>query len=218
MPTGTIPDLRPELTQMPERIARLPRFRGYPVPYFVGWVNGEPEFRVADARKWEDAVGNKRCWVCGNRLGSYLAFVLGPMCIINMTTSEPPSHLDCALWSVKNCPFLVRPHMVRRDGDLEGAEPPPGNPLERNPGASAIWMTRHYNLFDDGTGRALIRVGPLEAEHVYWFFEGRLATRAEVAASVDSGLPLLAAVDSRPEAQEELARRHQKLIALYPDV
>ena len=58
---STIPNistnmLRPELTPMPARIAELPVYRGYPVPWFVAYpeatkeepYKGEPEFRIAD--------------------------------------------------------------------------------------------------------------------------------------------------------------------------
>src|SRR5437763_12378791 len=85
--------LRAELTKLPDRIAALPVFRGYPVPWFVAYPNGpegEPEFRTFDPKKWIAAVQEKRCWVCGQQLGAYLAFVLGPMCGITRTTSEPP--------------------------------------------------------------------------------------------------------------------------------
>src|SRR5690242_2247182 len=114
------PVLRPELEQpLPDRIARLPLDeRGYPVPWFVDWVDGKPEFRAMDPAKWKRAVKERLCWVCGDRLGVLLVFPIGPMCGINRTTAEPPSHRDCALWSVRNCPFLSRPHMVRREDAL----------------------------------------------------------------------------------------------------
>ena len=57
----------------------------------------------------------KRCWVCGDPLGVHLTFPIGPMCALNRTISEPPSHHECASWSARNCPFLSRPHMVRRE-------------------------------------------------------------------------------------------------------
>src|SRR5262245_41338481 len=127
--------LRAELpVPIPDRMARLPLdARGYPVPWFVEWINGAPEFRVMDTRQWKVAVQQRRCWVCGYALGKYLSFVVGPMCGINRTTSEPPSHLDCADWSARACPFLTRPHMVRRDSAMpEDARPGAGVMLERN--------------------------------------------------------------------------------------
>jgi hypothetical protein len=202
MSTLTTP-LRPELGDPPARIAKLPLDRrGYPVPWFVSIVNGEPEFRAMDPAKWRLAVRERRCWVCGERLGAYLAFVLGPMCGITRTSAEPPSHRDCARWSAEHCPFLSRPHMVRREDAWTEAQSDTvaGIGLKRNPGVTLIWMTRRYTLFADDKGRPLIRVGaPLE---VIWICEGRTATRAEVAASVAGGYPSLLAPAEAQDREE----------------
>jgi hypothetical protein len=189
----TTESLRPELTKMPARIAALPVYRGYPVPWFVAYPNGpegEPEFRTADGKKWIIAVQQRRCWVCGEQLGRNIVFVLGPMCGITRTTSEPACHLDCAEWSVLNCPFLTRPHMERRDDNLpEGTVNPPGEPILRNPGVTLLWLTRDFSLFRAADRRFLIRVGnPFQ---VVCYKEGRKATRAEVDESVAGGLPKL---------------------------
>jgi len=46
-------------------------------------------------------VRHKRCWLCGQPLGKFMCFVVGPMCAINKTSAEPPSHRDCALYAVQ---------------------------------------------------------------------------------------------------------------------
>jgi hypothetical protein len=163
--------------------------RGVPIPWFVDWIDGKPEFRAMDPDKWRRAVRERRCWVCGSKLGVWLTFVLGPMCIITRTTSEPPCHRDCAEYSAIHCPFLARPHMVRREDGMEKAESLGGIPIRRNPGACVLWITRGFRLFRDHQGRPLIRVDdPLE---VRWYAEGRQATRAEIDYSIATGLPLL---------------------------
>jgi hypothetical protein len=171
--------------------------RGYPVPWFVAWIDGKPEFRVMDARKWREAVRRKLCWVCGQQLGANQAFILGPLCVINRTISEPPSHRQCAEWSLKNCLFVSRSHM--------------------RPNVSLLWIAKDYQVFDDGAlAKPLIRVGdPLEFE---WWCDGRLATREEVEASVESGLLILEAKaqEQGPEAVAELARHKQEAERLYP--
>lgn len=174
---------------LPPRIAALPvDERGYPVPWFVSWVDGKPEFRAADARKLFLAVREKRCWVCGDYLGVYKAFVLGPMCTINRVSAEPPSHRDCAEFSAKACPFLTKPHMRRREDGLPEEAGCAGHMIKRNPGAVAIWMTKTYTLADAGNG-VLFKVG--DPEEVTWWSGGRTATRAEVMESITTGLPLL---------------------------
>jgi hypothetical protein len=111
-------EMRAGLEPLPGRMLGLPvDKRGYPVPWFVDWLDGEPEFRAMDPEKWAKAIKRKLCWVCGQQLGTRFSFVLGPMCGINRTTAEPPCHLDCARWSARNCPFLTAQMTRRREDD-----------------------------------------------------------------------------------------------------
>jgi hypothetical protein len=152
--------------------------RGYPVPWFVAWVDGKPEFRTADARKFREAVAVRKCWVCGETMGRHMAFVIGPMCSINRVSADPPSHRDCAEFSVKACPFLTKPQMVRRENDLpEGVQEAAGCMLAHNPGVSAIWVTKAFHLIADGKGGMLFNFH--DPESVSWWREGRLANRVE---------------------------------------
>lgn len=210
--------LRKELTPLPERLKALPVYRGYPVPWFVEWLaNGEPEFRAMDGRKWTRAVKQRLCWVCGQQLGSYLAFVLGPMCGITHTTVEPACHRECAMWSILNCPFMSKPQMVRRENDLpEGWMDPAGHGLRRNPGVTLLWITRGFKVFHDDDNRPMLSVGnPLEVE---FFREGRAATRAEIEESLAGGLPELRAmaVLGGPEDKARLERQVDEFMKLLP--
>lgn len=217
-------DLRPDLEPLPLRLRKLPiDGRGYPVPWFVAWVDGPdgpetvPEFRAMDGRKFRAAVKHKLCWVCGEPLGRWLAFPIGPMCAITRTISEPPSHRECAEWSIRNCPFLSQPQMVRREENLPAeSEPAAGHGLKRNPGVICLWITRAYELFDDGAGKTLITVGAPES--VTWWREGRAATRAEVEESVWSGLPnlLVAAQRDGRFAVEALGKYYERARLLFP--
>jgi len=191
--------------------------RGYPVPWFVAWHDGKPEFRAMDNYKWIRAVKEKLCWVCGNRMGVHITFVAGPMCGINRTTSEPPCHLDCARWSALNCPFLSNPRMVRREDDVINnattKERVGGHAITRNPGVAMLWTTRSYDVFNDGTGKPLITMG--EPESVEWYASGRVATRAEVQESIDTGLPILEAMARREEGGLAALDRYVKRFERY---
>jgi hypothetical protein len=202
---------------MPERIARLPRDdASRPVPWFVQWIDGKPDFRVMDGDKLILATKERLCWVCGQRLGKYVAFVLGPMCAVNRINAEPPSHLTCAQFSVRTCPFLSTPRMHRRERDLpEDTAAPAGIAIKRNPGAAAVWVTVSYRPFNPGNG-ILFRVGP--PVDLFWYCEGREATRAEVMASIESGLPLLQklADEEGPEARASLEKDYQQALKLLP--
>jgi len=183
---------------VPRRMLGLPiDERGYVVPWFVAWMDGKPEFRAMDPEKFTRAVKERRCWVCGERLGVNFCFVAGPMCGVNRTSSEPPCHLECGRWSARNCPFLANPRMVRREDEttLAMRQNSSGFPIRRNPGVVMLWVTRAYEVFQPHAGQQagyLIQMGTPES--VEWWCEGRPATREEVLHSIEEGLPNLEAV------------------------
>jgi hypothetical protein len=189
--------LRPELPPLPDRIKRLPvDARGYPVPWFVTWENGVPEFRIMDGAKFVRAVRERLCWVCGQTLGSFLAFNIGPMCAVNRISAEPPSHRECAEFSAIACPFLSRPHMRRREGGIPAESAGAGVMIKRNPGVALVWVTKRYELVKTEPGprrvdNTLFQMG--DPTDLLCFAEGRAATVEEIRASVDSGYPLLEA-------------------------
>ncbi len=213
--------LRPELEALPDRMKDLAvDERGYVVPWFVAWQDGKPEFRAMDPVKFVRAIREKLCWVCGKRLGATVCFVAGPMCGINRTSSEPPSHVECAQWSARNCPFLNNPHMVRReDEEINNSvlrDNAAGFAITRNPGVVMLWKTRSFEVFKVGKGGRLIQMG--EPESVEWFACGRAATRAEVLQSIESGLPNLEAMARQErggiEALGEYRKRFEKWIPM----
>jgi hypothetical protein len=207
---------RAGLPPVPPRMRRLPIERGYPVPWFVAYVQDHFDFRIQDSRKRGRALKENRCWLCGEVLGQYFAFVIGPMCAINRVSSEPPSHRECAEFSVLACPFLNLDEAERRAAQLPpGAEEPAGVMLKRNPGVILIWVTKTFKPFAVD-GDYLVRVGtPLSLS---WWREGRTATRAEVLASIDSGYPILCDVATQQgtAAIAELERQKIAALALLP--
>jgi len=224
MSRATIP-LRPELPPLTERIARLPTHRGYPVPWFVAWLDedgnpvergeGEPDFRVLAPGVLHEAHSHALCWICGEERGRYAAFVAGPMCAVNRTSSEPPSHPECAGWSACACPFLTRPHAKRREsGKPEGTVAPSGIALMRNPGVALVWASLNWRRWVPPGGGILYEMGdPVE---VAWFAEGRKASYEEIERSIVSGTPALREIAEAegPEAVAELERRLASTLAL----
>ena len=178
---------------------------GYPVPWFVPWYDGKWEFRGMDSEKFKIAIRHKKCWLCGDTLGVHMTFVLGPMCIVTRTTSEPPCHHDCAEYAVRACPFLTQPRMRRNEVGLPEERDVAGTMIKRNPGVTALWTTRSYKLFRaEGGSGVLFTVG--DPEKVEWYAESRRAKREEVIYSIDTGLPILAREASKdgPEAVVQL--------------
>lgn len=209
--------VRPDLPPLPRRISKLPvDSRGYPVPWFVQWLDGKPDFRVIGKGKLAEAYHDHLCWICGEPVGKFLAFTIGPMCAINRISSEPPAHRECAEFSAKACPFLTRPQVERRAGGIpEGLTlaDRAGISVERNPGVALIWITKRFSPFNAGNG-VLFRVGP--PEEVLWFAEGRKATWQEVIDSIESGLPILREYADKDglDAVKELEKNLSTALAL----
>jgi len=172
--------------------------RGYPVPFFVAWVQGKPDHRLVDPDKLRRCVQGNLCWVCGQPLGRFRTFVLGPMCAITRVSSEPPAHLVCATFAVQACPFLSRPQAHRRGANLpDEVVPPAGHFVRRNPGVTGLWTCHGYGLIqvppsaeDDGTSPGML-FEVHEPDALEWFMHGRHAKRHEVEESIASGLPVL---------------------------
>lgn len=182
-----------------ERLKILPQDeRGYPIPFFVAWIDGKPNFTTADQKKWYQAIREGRCWVCGQHLYAYKTFVIGPMCGINRTTTEPPCHKDCAEWSVRNCPFLANPNMKRNEAKAMG-DNPGGIMITRNPGVSLVWTTKTFKPYKVENGHLIELGDPTTLE---FYKEGRLATRDEINFSIESGLPLLLKVAEQEDAEK----------------
>jgi hypothetical protein len=229
-------DLHPSIRDLPlpDRMRKLPLGHGgFPVPWFVAWLNerreplpdgeGTPDFRVVKSGGIETALRNGLCWICGDPLlppPARIAYVVGPMCAVNRTSAEPPSHPTCATYAARACPFLARPRARRRDaGKPEDARTGAGIALMRNPGVALVWMTDRIivdPLPPEYGGGMLFKLGePLKTQ---WWAEGRPATREEVMASIDSGLPALrgVAAEDGPEALAELDEMTETALQLVP--
>lgn len=188
-----------QLPDMPASVERLPKdHRGYPVPFFVTWLDedgkllpldkqheGQPEFRLADARKFRLCHIKKLCWVCGESLDErQRTFVIGPMCAINRISAEMPCHIECARFSVQACPFLSRPKAVRRTVGLpEDIEDRSGHDPD-NPGVAMLWNCRRYDLVQTDGGW-LVELG--NPAWVQWWAEGRRATPQEAFEALQHG-------------------------------
>lgn len=205
----SIPDL-----PVPRRMAGLPRDRhGRVVPWFVAFVDGQPDHRIVRPHAWQQAHQGRLCWLCGSPLGLYGSFVIGPMCVVNRIAAEPPSHSTCAEYSVQTCPFLTTPNMVRRTSNLPATTEPDGIMCRRNPGVAVVYTTQGWSK---RTGQNLISMDtPYE---VSWWAEGRRAMAEEIRSSLESGMEILrehARQDTDPlRALALLHRQHQRALTL----
>jgi hypothetical protein len=106
----------------------------------------------------------KRCFICGESLGQYKAFVLRPAAAVTRLCVVPPAHQDCAKFKAAN--LAARP----------------------DAGVVMVWVTRSYDLMPNDD-IVQVRIG--DAEQVFWYRADGCATRDEVRASFEDLLPEL---------------------------
>lgn len=195
--------------------------RGFPVPWFVTEKDdrGRWDFAAIQSDRFVQAVREDRCWVSGEKLGKWRSFVIGPMCVVNRVSSDPPVRREVGIWSAQICPFLTRP-MAQRDRrwrdevDEDGIFPGQrGVMLAQNPGICAVYSTRDVR-FD--RRRHLFFLG--DPGEVRFFCEGREATPEEVWRAVDRGLVKLRkmAEEDGPGAVGEFERYVERARSVLP--
>lgn len=179
---------RYDLPPMPVNIKRLRVANSIPVPFFVAWVHGKPDFRLVDPIKLGACVSRKLCWICGIPLeGEANTFISGPMLAITRTSSEPPSHKECAVFAVKACPFLATPGKQYRVSNMpEGVHDTPGQMVKHNPGVALVWMSKFYAIPME-KGFLFHVLDPIEAMA---YREGREATKDEIREAMEISFPL----------------------------
>lgn len=212
---------RPNLPPLPFRMKFLPADERGPIPWFVKYIDGKPDFRVLDGDKMVEAIYKRLCWCCGQTLGKYMTFVSGPMSAVNRISGEPPSHYNCAEFAAKACPFLSMPKMRRRENDLpDGVQYSP-HMGTHNPGVALLWTTHEYRVIQPPKAGFLFEIGNPACDtegkpQVEWYAIGRPATRAEVEEALDMSLPhwiKASGLDPDDSAEIERARLAVRNIA-----
>jgi len=168
-----------DLPPLPPRIACLPRTaQGWPIPYFVDRpADGSIDFRVMHPQRMGMAIRKRLCWICGQSMGSYVAFVGGPLSIAQRQFSDPPAHRDCAEFALTVCPWLAT-GTHRRLAGMPAHTFIPAQHVRDNPGVFGLLITKEYRF----TG--ITQAG--EPREIRWYTAGRLATRSEVEAAIEN--------------------------------
>lgn len=157
---------------IPSRMRSLPRnSAGSPEP----WCASLPE-----------AVNKRLCWLCGEKMGAYAAFLLDARQSITRLAEAPPSHRECALF-------------VAQDQSSDYPKPATG-PL-------IVWITRAYLPRPDGRGGTNCLI--TEPENLFWFFEGRPAPKSMAIEDLEREFAPL-----RDNAEKE-GRRAVAALAIY---
>lgn len=93
---------------VPRRLQDRPLWRGLPIPYItLIRDDGTPDFRVTDEVKRRDVIQNDWCQLCGEALGKWVFFTGGTQAAEVGAYFEPAAHLDCLVYAMRVCPFIV---------------------------------------------------------------------------------------------------------------
>lgn len=93
---------------IPRRLRKRPRYKGLPIP-FIALIrpDGQPDFRVVDQVTRLRVIADRKCQLCGEPLGKWKFFVGGTEAAKANQYFEPATHLDCLVYAMQVCPFIV---------------------------------------------------------------------------------------------------------------
>lgn len=94
--------------KVPRRLKARPKWKGLPIPY-IALIrdDGTPDFRVTNELARREVISNHRCQLCGEPLGKWFFFTGGPAAAAQNAYFEPACHLDCLVYAMQVCPFIV---------------------------------------------------------------------------------------------------------------
>lgn len=93
---------------MPDGLAKRPQWKGFPVPYVLGWSGeGAPDFKVVDPATVAKCLKYRLCGLCGLSMRPPVAFLGGPRSAESGLYLDPPSHPDCAEYAARVCPHYA---------------------------------------------------------------------------------------------------------------
>jgi hypothetical protein len=93
---------------IPKHLFHRPRYRGLPIPYIaVMKDDGTPDFRVTDESARRAVIKHRLCQLCGQKLGTRFFFVGGPESAKANAYFEPAAHLNCVIYAMQVCPFII---------------------------------------------------------------------------------------------------------------
>lgn len=144
-------DQMPELSRdaMPERLARRPQFRGFPVPYTtLTRADGTPDFKVTDESEREECLRRRLCALCGEKLDYWIAFIGAEALIELREFYDPAMHQECARYAARACPFLANSEASYASPDYAPGEVSHTHyvPSSERPKRMGLYVTRSYQV------------------------------------------------------------------------
>lgn len=105
---------------IPDFLSHLPidTRRGYPIPFFVPIINGEPNWNYQDADHYKQCLEKNLCAICGKKNNKREWWTIsGPLGLKNRVSSEAPCHERCARYALAVCPYMISDRVERKSDD-----------------------------------------------------------------------------------------------------
>lgn len=142
--------------------------RGYPIPFFVAYVNGKPDFRMLDPAKYKYCLEQNLCSICGKKhVPKNYFFITGPIGLANGVHSDCPMHRGCAEYSLQICPHLYFEKAKRNDrGELVkiAAETTGAAGIKEKPSELFLIRADKYKTIPGPHNGILIKFRPISNE------------------------------------------------------
>jgi len=132
----------------PPRVAKLPHYKGIPVPYTTLVLeDGTPNFKAIDDEKVWEVKRDGKCSVCGEPLDYWIAFMVEDKEIESRMVFDNPNHEDCLRYAFNVCPWLYYSKAKYSDIHKLNANDKLGIVyIENNPNRNQESLTRPKNL------------------------------------------------------------------------
>lgn len=91
----------------PHRVAKLPHYKGIPIPYTTMTLeDGTPHFKAVDDKRVWEVKRDGKCSVCGEPLDYWIAFMVEEKEVESRIVFDNPNHEDCLRYAFNVCPWL----------------------------------------------------------------------------------------------------------------
>lgn len=135
--------------------------RKLPIPVVNEYDDGTWDFTAINGDVSKELAEARRCGLCGEKMGWWIAFFGGPASATSGVYSDPPMHPECAEAATRLCPHITRPTMQRAKSSPVEAVTPAGMTLNR-PSEWVMWVTRTFQIrlsaSQGGAGHGLVVV------------------------------------------------------------
>ncbi|MET7952104.1 hypothetical protein [Micromonospora sp. NPDC005324] len=167
-PTGDVSELPPALAARPHDVRRglpIPPVNIHPDPTGGGF---HVDFTTINTITSSRLAVERRCSLCAEPMGYWVAFLGGPRAAELMRYADPPGHPDCVAAALSLCPHIALGRHRRARADRPGAGIiPPGSHGDK-PDRYLLGITRAYRTrFIPEHGFAVYLPAPFKTIRAY---------------------------------------------------